>query len=190
MDHCILARFVFFILGKFVPTIAEKIDRENPTASLRINLAGLGIGDGFMSPPDTAVHADYLFQVSKLFFHHDIYVNIEAILDNLCIFMYSTINTLIHEADPGTSVSDHHYFTACTYCPLVRITVRCKFMKCRVFMYLYILALSSWWDSERWFEKHWKSDKGRCCRWKLESSIFGKSSSRNLGQVSHKFKPE
>jgi hypothetical protein len=31
---------------------------------LKINLVGLGIGDGFMSPPDSSVYADYLFQLA------------------------------------------------------------------------------------------------------------------------------
>eukprot|EP00095_Tigriopus_kingsejongensis_P005174 maker-scaffold237_size242172-snap-gene-1.29 protein:Tk05174 transcript:maker-scaffold237_size242172-snap-gene-1.29-mRNA-1 annotation:"serine carboxypeptidase" len=49
--------------GKFVPTIIRKIHDENPTADLKINVAGMGIGDGFMSPPETAVYANYLYQV-------------------------------------------------------------------------------------------------------------------------------
>jgi hypothetical protein len=46
-----------------VPTIAKKIHDENPTAEIKINLAGLGIGDGFMSPPDSSIYADYLYHV-------------------------------------------------------------------------------------------------------------------------------
>lgn len=49
--------------GKFVPTIAKKIDAENPTADIKINLAGLGIGDGFMSPPDSSIYGQYLYHV-------------------------------------------------------------------------------------------------------------------------------
>ena len=48
--------------GKFVPRIAKKIHDENPNADLKINLAGLGIGDGFMSPQDSSIYAEYLFQ--------------------------------------------------------------------------------------------------------------------------------
>ena len=48
--------------GKFVPRIAKKIHDENPNAALKINLAGLGIGDGFMSPQDSSIYAEYLFQ--------------------------------------------------------------------------------------------------------------------------------
>ena len=29
---------------------------------MKINLAGLGIGDGFMSPQDSSIYAEYLFQ--------------------------------------------------------------------------------------------------------------------------------
>jgi len=49
--------------GKWVPTISKKIDDENPTADIKINLVGLGIGDGFTSPEETAVYADYLYGV-------------------------------------------------------------------------------------------------------------------------------
>ena len=48
-------------------TIAKKIHDENPSAEIKINLAGLGIGDGFMSPPDSSVYGDYLYHVSYFF---------------------------------------------------------------------------------------------------------------------------
>ena len=50
--------------GKFVPTISKKIHDENPNAAIKINLVGLGIGDGFTSPPETAVYAEYMYGVS------------------------------------------------------------------------------------------------------------------------------
>lgn len=50
-----------------MPTIGVKIDQENNNdPAVPINLVGLGIGDGFMSPPDTAVHADQLLGVSNI----------------------------------------------------------------------------------------------------------------------------
>ena len=50
--------------GKFVPTIAKKIHDENANnPEVRINLSGLGIGDGWMSPPDSAIYAQYLYHV-------------------------------------------------------------------------------------------------------------------------------
>jgi len=52
--------------GKWVPTIARKIDMENPTASVFINLKGIGIGDGFMSPPDSAIYGDELYQMGLI----------------------------------------------------------------------------------------------------------------------------
>jgi len=52
--------------GKWVPTIARKIDSENPTADLKINLKGVGIGDGFMSPPDSAIYGDELYQMGLI----------------------------------------------------------------------------------------------------------------------------
>ena len=51
-----------FIIGKWVPTIARKIDEENPTALVPINLKGIGIGDGLMSPQDSAIYGDQLYQ--------------------------------------------------------------------------------------------------------------------------------
>ena len=51
--------------GKFVPEISKKIHDENENgAALQINLAGLGIGDGFMSPPDSSVYANYMFELA------------------------------------------------------------------------------------------------------------------------------
>jgi len=50
--------------GKFVPTIAKKIDTENQNpGNIRINLAGLGIGDGWMSPYHNARYGKFLYQV-------------------------------------------------------------------------------------------------------------------------------
>ena len=52
------------ILGKWVPTISKKIHDENQNATLKINLVGLGIGNGFTSPNETAVYADFMYGVS------------------------------------------------------------------------------------------------------------------------------
>ena len=58
---------MFYFPGKFVPTIARKIhDENNLGAPLQINLGGLGVGDGFMSPPDSSIYADFLYQVRIL----------------------------------------------------------------------------------------------------------------------------
>ncbi len=52
--------------GKFVPSIARRIHDENEAGpSIAINLQGVGIGDGFMSPRDTAVYAQYLYHVRE-----------------------------------------------------------------------------------------------------------------------------
>ena len=53
------------IIGKWVPTIARKIDAENPTAAMKINLKGIGIGDGLMSPTDSAIYGDELYQAKR-----------------------------------------------------------------------------------------------------------------------------
>merc|ERR1712198_604521 len=50
--------------GKFVPSIAKKIDEENKNPeNIRINLAGMGIGDGWMSPYHNARYGHFLYQV-------------------------------------------------------------------------------------------------------------------------------
>ena len=53
--------------GKFVPELGRKIYEENESGNpdIEINLVGVGIGDGFMSPVDTAVVADYLYEVRR-----------------------------------------------------------------------------------------------------------------------------
>merc|ERR1712226_272130 len=52
--------------GKWVPTISKKINDENPGADIKINLVGLGIGDGFTSPQETAVYAEYMYGVGLI----------------------------------------------------------------------------------------------------------------------------
>lgn len=56
--------------GKYVPTLAFKIHNENiasinrssnPENWVKINLAGMGIGNGWMSPLDQGKYASYLF---------------------------------------------------------------------------------------------------------------------------------
>jgi len=51
--------------GKFVPSITRRIHERNmkEDGSVRINLAGMGIGDGWMSPYHNARYADFLYQV-------------------------------------------------------------------------------------------------------------------------------
>ena len=52
--------------GKYVPTISKKIHDENPNAAIKINLVGLGIGNGFTSPPETAIYAEYMYGVGLI----------------------------------------------------------------------------------------------------------------------------
>ena len=58
------SEFKGFAIGKWVPTIARKIDETNPTALVTINLKGIGIGDGLMSPQDSAIYGDELYQAN------------------------------------------------------------------------------------------------------------------------------
>ena len=47
-----------------MPTISKKIHDENQNASMKINLVGLGIGNGFTSPNESAVYAEFFYGVS------------------------------------------------------------------------------------------------------------------------------
>ena len=56
-----------------MPTLAKRIHDENEAGDFKINLAGLGIGNGVTAPEHSTVYADYLYQVRKTarndFFH-------------------------------------------------------------------------------------------------------------------------
>nr|AKO90272.1 cathepsin A3 [Tigriopus japonicus] len=52
--------------GKYVPTISKKIHDENQVSSFKINFQGLGIGNGAMSPVDSNVYGEYLYQAGLL----------------------------------------------------------------------------------------------------------------------------
>ncbi len=54
----------FFVPGKYVPSISYKIHTENlGTPEIAINLKGLAVGNGAMSPPDSFIYGDYLFEL-------------------------------------------------------------------------------------------------------------------------------
>ena len=50
--------------GKWVPTICKRIHDMNQISENRINLVGLGIGNGWTAPEDQAVYAEFLYQAS------------------------------------------------------------------------------------------------------------------------------
>jgi len=53
--------------GKFVPTIAKRIHEQNMNeGNIKINLAGMGIGDGWMSPYHNARYGDFLYYVGLI----------------------------------------------------------------------------------------------------------------------------
>ena len=72
--------------GKFVPRISKKIHDENQnSANRKINLAGLGVGDGFMSPQDSSIYAEYLFQAGLVGeIERDQLLDSEADMKNYC----------------------------------------------------------------------------------------------------------
>jgi len=51
--------------GKYVPSITRRIHEQNESGNdvLRINLAGMGVGNGWMSPYHEAKYGDMLYQV-------------------------------------------------------------------------------------------------------------------------------
>merc|ERR1711970_610147 len=51
--------------GKFVPSITKRIHEENASGNnvIKINIAGMGIGDGWMSPYHNARYGNFLYQV-------------------------------------------------------------------------------------------------------------------------------
>ncbi|KAE8573817.1 venom serine carboxypeptidase [Halyomorpha halys] len=49
--------------GKYIPAIGYTIHNNNKINSLKINLKGLAIGDGFTDPENMMVYADYLYQL-------------------------------------------------------------------------------------------------------------------------------
>uniref|UniRef100_A0A0A9W0I2 Carboxypeptidase n=1 Tax=Lygus hesperus TaxID=30085 RepID=A0A0A9W0I2_LYGHE len=48
--------------GKYIPALAYTIHINNPTASLKINLKGMAIGDGLIDPENMMKYGDYLVQ--------------------------------------------------------------------------------------------------------------------------------
>nr|XP_018908129.1 PREDICTED: venom serine carboxypeptidase-like [Bemisia tabaci] len=49
--------------GKYIPAIGYKIHQENPKATIKIDLSGLMIGNGFTSPGDMMHYSSYLYQL-------------------------------------------------------------------------------------------------------------------------------
>ena len=65
------------LVGKYVPTISRRIHEENQNdPKVKINLKGLGIGDGWMSPPHSAIYAEYLHAVSLNNFKYFSLINV------------------------------------------------------------------------------------------------------------------
>ncbi|KAF6198695.1 hypothetical protein GE061_008447 [Apolygus lucorum] len=48
--------------GKYIPALAYTIHVNNPTASVKINLKGMAIGDGLIDPENMMKYGDYLVQ--------------------------------------------------------------------------------------------------------------------------------
>ncbi|CAG9790103.1 unnamed protein product [Diatraea saccharalis] len=52
--------------GKYVPALAYKIHKMNPTAEIKVNLKGIAIGNGFSDPEHQLVYSKYLYQIGLL----------------------------------------------------------------------------------------------------------------------------
>ncbi|CAH2015005.1 unnamed protein product [Acanthoscelides obtectus] len=60
--------------GKYVPTLAYTIYRNNPGAEAKINLKGVAIGNGYMDPLHQKGYAEYLYQLGLLDNNTSLYV--------------------------------------------------------------------------------------------------------------------
>ena len=49
--------------GKWVPTICKRIHDMNQMSDFQINLAGFGIGNGWIAPEDQGLYANFLYEV-------------------------------------------------------------------------------------------------------------------------------
>lgn len=52
--------------GKYVPAVSHAIHRNNDNAKVKINLAGLAIGNGLCDPFHQLVYGDYLYQLGLI----------------------------------------------------------------------------------------------------------------------------
>jgi len=77
--------------GKFVPAITRRIHEQNEagTAEIPINIGGMGIGDGWMSPYHNARYANFLYWASLL----------DAKQRDECLVMETETQRLIDEGE-------------------------------------------------------------------------------------------
>nr|CAD7568807.1 unnamed protein product [Timema californicum] len=52
--------------GKYIPAVAYSIHTHNPTASQKINLQGLAIGNGLTDPENQMLYGDYFYQLGLI----------------------------------------------------------------------------------------------------------------------------
>jgi len=73
--------------GKFVPAITRKIHEENNSGNdvIQINIGGMGMGDGWMSPYHNARYANFLYQTGM----------IDEIIRDECLVMEAETQALI-----------------------------------------------------------------------------------------------
>ncbi|XP_013195146.2 venom serine carboxypeptidase-like [Amyelois transitella] len=55
--------------GKYVPALAYTIHKKNPDAKIKVNLKGLGIGNGFSDPVHQIEYGEYLSQIGLIDFN-------------------------------------------------------------------------------------------------------------------------
>merc|ERR1712212_1034160 len=73
--------------GKYCPDLAVKIHQENERQGMKINMAGVIIGNGWMSPIDQAIRAEFVYQAGL----------IDVVTKDKCLKIEEIVRTLIRE---------------------------------------------------------------------------------------------
>ncbi|KAF5282411.1 hypothetical protein FQR65_LT14305 [Abscondita terminalis] len=104
--------------GKYVPAISYHIMKQNPSASQKINLKGLAIGNGFCDPENQMGFGEYLYQLGLIDSHGKALIQekvdeiTELIQKEKWDDAYILVNNLIHgELDKPTLFTNLTGFT-------------------------------------------------------------------------------
>lgn len=110
----------FFITGEsfgghYIPAIGYTILKKNPNESLKVNLAGLMIGDGWTDPREQINYGDYLYQtgfiddsqLQEFYFYQDSFVKQVDAED--WEGAYNSWNTVLELVDTYAGISDYNY---------------------------------------------------------------------------------
>lgn len=111
----------FFVTGEsygghYIPAIGYTILKKNPTESLKINLAGLMIGDGWTDPREQINYGDYLYQVGlidhnereEFYYYQKIFVN-QIDTEQWADAFYTWNNDIMGLFSQYSNVSEYFY---------------------------------------------------------------------------------